>query len=384
MPKVIMQTARTSLRDPATAAEALVAGLGPAPKLAILFASRDRDQRALNRAVRERLPKGTRLWGATTGGEIDRSGMSQGEVVLGALYGDLEVGLGLGRDLSKDPIAAGAAAVAAAAQELGTTLANLDPKKHVGLIMDDGFRWKKDELLLGAMEANSELTLVGGGANDGNPDMSKGSAELHVDGEVVDDAVMVALIRTEAPFAALRHHWYEPTGQMLTITKVDDTHKRALEIDGQPAARRYAELLGVEIDELEFGKPKGFAVRPTAVRVGREHFLRSAWQPLPDGSILFPVLLEQGASLELMKLGDPVGSMRRFFDELPTKLPSPQAAVLFHCGARAAFAHATGQAEALSKAFAAAPPSVGLNVFFEIFKGFHINTTLTTLVFGAR
>jgi hypothetical protein len=37
---------------------------------------------------------------------------------------------------------------------------------------------------------------------------------------------------------------------------------------------------------------------------------------------------------------------------------------------------------ALSRTFASAPPCVGLNVHFEIYCGFHINTTLTSLVFG--
>jgi len=76
-------------KDASTAADDLVSQLGSAtPKLVTLFASRDRDHRALNHAVLERLPKGTRLIGASTGGEIDRGGMSEGEVVLGALSGD--------------------------------------------------------------------------------------------------------------------------------------------------------------------------------------------------------------------------------------------------------------------------------------------------------
>src|SRR5262249_60006787 len=86
--------------------------------------------------------------------------------------------------------------------------------------------------------------------------------------------------------AALRSHWYVPTGQTVRITKIDETAKRALEIDGQPAARRYADLLGVGVDDLEFGKPRGFAVRPTALRVGREYFIRAPWKPLDAGSIL--------------------------------------------------------------------------------------------------
>ena len=76
MPSVDMAHARTAERDPNRAAEELCNQLGSAkPKLVVMYASRDRDQRALNRAVRERLPAGTRLVGATTGGEIDRDGM---------------------------------------------------------------------------------------------------------------------------------------------------------------------------------------------------------------------------------------------------------------------------------------------------------------------
>ncbi len=118
------------------------------------------------------------------------------------------------------------------------------------------------------------------------------------------DCVLVALFKTNAPWAALRSHWYVPTGERLVITKVDDSAPRALEIDGKPAALRYAELLGVPVDDLEFGKPNGFAAQPTALKVGREYFIRAPWKPLPDDSILFANLLEEGTELELMKMGD--------------------------------------------------------------------------------
>ncbi len=132
---------------------------------------------------------------------------------------------------------------------------------------------------------------------------AKASALVHVDGEVATDAVAVALFRTDAPWAALRSHWYAPTCETMRITKVlDESAKRALEIDGKPAAARYAELLGVEIDDLEFGKPKGFVVSPTALKVGKEYFLRAPWKPLEDGSIVFANLLEEGSELELVKI----------------------------------------------------------------------------------
>jgi hypothetical protein len=55
----------------------------------------------------------------------------------------------------------------------------------------------------------------------------------------------------------------------------------------------------------------------------------------------------------------------------------------FHCSGRMWLAQALGQTAALSDAFGAAPPSAGFNCHFELYSGFHINTTLTALAFGA-
>lgn len=386
MSRIDFRAARTAQPDAAAAADDFMEQLGSVtPKLVTLFAARSYDHQALNRALRERLPRGTRLIGASTAGEIDRSGMTEGQAVLGALWGDFDVGIGLGSGLTRDAMSAGSSAMTRACEELGTNPVDLSTDKHVGVVIDDGFRYKKEELLLGMLEQNPDVLLVGGGASDITQDPTKQTALVHVDGEVVTDAALVTVFRTDASFAALRAHWYEPTGEMLRITKIDESHQRALEIDGRPAAARYAEIIGVSIDELEFGKPHGFAVRPTALKVGKEYFLRAPWKPLPDGSVLFANLLEEGAELEVMKLGDIAETTRKFFVEtLPSRVPSPTAALLFHCGARSWFARAVGQADALARTFALAPPCVGFDVHFEIYCGFHINTTLTSLVFGTR
>jgi hypothetical protein len=384
MASIQLKTARSEAIDPQAIAEDLMRQLGGfQPRLVTLYATRERDQRALNRALRDRLPKDTRLIGATTAGEIDRDGLHMGSVVIGALGGDFSVGIGMGGGLSKDAISAGSQAVTRACEELGVRPADLSPRKHVGLVIDDGFRNKKEELLLGLLDRNQGLVLVGGGASDGERDPAKQSAELHVDGEVVTDAVLLAIFHTDAPWAALRHHWYEPTGQLITITKVDDSHRRALEIDGKPAALRYAELIGVPPQELPFGMPRGFSYRPTATKVGREYFMRAAGWPLEDGSIVFANLLEENSEYELMRATDPVASTRKFLqEEMARRVDKPTAALLFHCGGRMWVANAGGFVPELSEAFKTAPPSVGFNVQFEIYCGFHINTTLTALVFG--
>ena len=381
MAEIRLNRSRSALADPEEAAEALVNGLeGGEPKLVTLFAARERDQRAINQAVRRRLPKGTRLIGATTSGEVDNDGVHSGSVVLGALSGDFEVGLGLGRDLSIDAMGAGSAATKAACEELGTRPQNLDPRRYVGAIIDDGLRVKKEELLLGALDRNQSLVVVGGGAAD----PAWQSAEIHFDGEVVTDAALLALFRTDAPWATFRAHPYHPTGKVFTITEVDDTGTRAVTIDGEPAAPRFSALTGVPVEELDFFAPNGFAVHSAALRVGREYFMRGPFKVYPDQSIEFVNLLAEGATLEIMKLGDLVEMTRDFFTkEIPRAVPDPRAALFFNCGARSWIAQARGIVEPLSETFAAAPPCVGFNVHFEIFCGFQINSTLTSLVFGA-
>ncbi len=387
MPKVTLHTARSSKAGATEIADDLMGQLGSvSSKIVFMYAARSHDHQALNKAVRERLPKDVRLVGASTAGEVDRDGMHDETVVLGALDGDFEVGIGFGKNLARDGVSAGSAATKMATAELGARHSDLDGRQYVGIAIDDGLRDMKEQFLLGLMDRNQGLVVVGGGAADPSVFARNDAATslLHVDGEVMTDAAMLVLFKTDAPWAALRSHWYHPTGKTMTITKVDDSHRMALEIDDQPAAKRYAELLGVEVGDLPYGTPTGFAASPLAIRVGNEYFLRAPLFPSPEGGILFANLLEEGTELDLMRLGDPVGETKRFFtDVLPGAVKNPSAALLFDCGGRKRFAEVLGKSRELSDAYKLAPPSVGFNVHFEMYCGFHINTTLTCLAFGS-
>jgi hypothetical protein len=77
------------------------------------------------------------------------------------------------------------------------------------------------------------------------------------------------------------------------------------------------------------------------------------------------------------------GSTRKLFqEEMPARVGTPTASILFHCSGRHWFSEATGKTGEISEAFSAAPYAVGMNCFFEVYCGFNINTTLNALVFG--
>lgn len=381
MATIDLRTIRSRSRDPNQAAEELCLGLGPAaPRLLMVFAPRDHDHGALNRALRDRLPR-ARLVGASCVGQIDRGGLHRDAVVAAAISGDFDVGLGLGRRLSIEPIKAGTSAMFEACEDLGLRPMDLT-KRHVGIVIDDGLRFRKEEFLVGMLEANPTLVAVGGGAGDDSPDSGRAAGVVHVDGRVATNAVLLALIQTDVRWAAMRMHGYAPTGRTLRVTKVDASGFRALEIDGHPAAKRYSELIDVPIDELDFGKARGFSQYPTGVRVGREWFMRSPWRVLPDGSVQFANLLEEGASLEIMRAGDFVQATRHFLDEeIPARVGPPGAALLFHCNERSRYYDALGRGEELAAAFRQ-PWAAGMDSHFETYCGISLNTTLNVLAFG--
>ena len=322
----------------------------------------------------------TRLVGASTGRQIDVDGQHEHSIVGAALTGDFDVGIGFARRLAMDPLRGGAAAMLGACDDLGVAPADLT-KRHVGMVIPDGYVGRNEELLLGMLEPNPGLVLVGGGASDARVD--RPSALLHVDGEVMDNAALLVLFQTDARWAAMRSHWYRPTGRRVTITKVDTTCLRAIAIDGLPAARRYADLLGVDVADLGWDHPAGFGTWPTAIAVGREYVMRAPWKALDDGSVLFANLIEEGMELEIMHAGDLAGMTRRFLsEEMPARVGPPTAALFFTCAGRRWYSDSCGRTDEVSQSFAAAKWAVGMESFFEIFCSFNLNTTLSALVFG--
>ncbi|MFO0555491.1 MAG: FIST N-terminal domain-containing protein [Polyangiaceae bacterium] len=382
MASVTLQSGKSKLEDPNAAAEEALGQLGSGtPKVVFAFIPGPWDQVATHRALRTRLPSGVRLISASTGGELTNAGMHQHTLVLGALYGDIEVGIGLARGLSRDAALAGSQAVERAASELGTRVSALD-RKYGAIVIDDGFKMKKEELLLGVLEKNQGLVLTGGGAS--GYEFMKGSGVIGLDGEVFDDAALVMLFRTNAPWAALRSHWFEPTGKRVHLTKVDVANRKILELDGKPAGPRWGEVVGVPPEHLTFAFPQHLLSFSLAMRVGREYFLRTITKSMTGDELESANLVQEDQELEVMTMGDPIAATRRFFvEEVPRRVPNPKAAILFDCGARRIHSMMLGKLDELGSTLSFAPPCAGLTAQFESYCGFMVNSTLTALVFGS-
>jgi hypothetical protein len=381
MAKIDLQSASTTLTDAAQAADQVLAGIHLArTKIVFGFLPGDRDQRALHQALRERLPKSIRLVTMSTVAGITNEGYLPGAVTLGALGGDLDIGIGYGTGLAGSAPEIGAKMVEKAASELGVSVGDLD-RRSGGIVLDDGSKMKKEELLLGALEHNQGLVLVGGGAVS---DVMGAPGVLGVDGELFSDGALTVLFRTSAPWAAMRHHAFEMLGKRVRVTKVDVANHRILELDGMPAGKRWSELVEAPAEHLTYARPDQLLRHGFALKVGREYFMRSIYKDAESDDLIAANWQQEGQELELARMGDPPAALDKFLThDLPGRVFSPTGVLFFDCGARRFLAQLSDTEKALGASFQKAPPCAGGVVWFETYCGFMVNGTLTSLAFGS-
>lgn len=311
---------------------------------------------------------------------ITNEGYDKDRVVVGLLGGDLDVGIGWGTQLDKDALSLGTNIIEKAAQELGVRVSEMDRKKYGAIVIDDGSRMKKEELLLGVLEKNQSLIVAGGGAKveqHGKPGW------MGVDGEVFTDGALALLFHTDAPWAASRYHSYQPLGKRVRITKIDEVRNRIVEFDGEPAAQRWAKLLGVPSEHLTFECLTEVIKWGLALRVGNEYFMRALQKAQDSNELMTSHWIQEGQEFELMREVDTATDTREFLSNtIRGRVSNPTCALFFDCTARKMVADIKGETGALSAAFSAAPPCLGAIVYYESYCSFMVGGTLTSFVFG--
>jgi hypothetical protein len=225
-------SADSSLRAGAEAA----AGLDPPsdPKLLVAFASCEYDLGRLLEAVRSEVGD-VQLIGCSTAGEIAASGPGDAGVVIAAIGGDgIDVATAVAHDASEDLRGAGELAASYAAFA--------DKRDHeVLLMLTDGLSGDQQEIVRGAYSVvGAGVPMVGGCAGD-NLRMER-TFQFYGD-RVLSDAVVAAMISSDAPLGIGVRHGWRRVGEPMLVTSASDN--RVHEIEGRPALDVYFERLDV-------------------------------------------------------------------------------------------------------------------------------------------
>jgi hypothetical protein len=353
------------------------AACGGRPSLVVVFASHRLDADAVAAAIDQELA-GTPWIGCTSCGEIGAGGDHEGTIAAIAIGSPkLRVGLGIASDLARSALRSSRDAVSAAAASLGLQPEQLQPGKHAAIALVDGRSGFEESFCLGSAATAPQVHFVGGSASDNFEDPPR--ARVFFGGKAYSGAGVVAVIETDLPFAVIESEHMVPTPDRVVVTAADPERRRVAELDGQPAAKRYAQLVAAH------GGGALTAVLassyPFAMYVGGRPYVRSVAE-IDGQTLVFASAVDPGTILRLMRPGDLVGSTRQALLSAASEVGGHLRAVIaFSCLGRHREAMTSGARGALGELYDETP-LVGFHSLGEQKGPLLVNHTLTGLAIG--
>lgn len=288
------------------AAKAALAPLGSEPPVAVLvFASIRYDLEALLHGIHE-VTGAAPVLGATTAGEICNGPQQESVVVVALASPYLTVKVGVGKNVSQDWQKAVAQAVGGPgiSQFFNPQEDNVwreltrQGKSVFGIIFSPGNTRTSDSRSFEILEELKRLSvgripLIGGAAADG---WRMEANSVLWGRQASPDSVLLAVFETQLRFGIAMAHGFGPTSRRAAVTR--SSNHTVLELDGKPAAKRYAHLLCVSPLVLEGKHLTLTTKRPVGVPYGRDQYQLNAAsyftaeqgvrfsQPIPEGSML--------------------------------------------------------------------------------------------------
>lgn len=381
-----VRRASVRARTPEQVAADLADALQPeSTSLVIAFVSSALDPTAVAATMSSRMAP-ARVVGCTSFGEI--AGPVATHTAVAVVLDGVRVryGVGLAAELSRGPIQAGRAAVSAAARAMNLGAENLDPARHVAITLVDGRSPVAEGFCLGTAATAPRIGFVGGSASDtrdvprGNgPASDPQAAAVFHDGFALRDAGIVVVLAPQCSFEVITSEHMIPTPLRVVVTRADPTRRVVLELDGRPAARRYAEVIRAAGGNGPLDN--ALAARfPFAVYIGGRPYVRSV-SGVTGAELHLAAAVDEGAVLRIMRPGDLVAQTRSALAGASSRLGQLDAVLAFSCLGRHLEAQSRGASAALDEVYASLPVC-GFHSFGEQSGPLLVNHTLAALALG--
>lgn len=368
---------------PDTQAEAAVSYIAAqcrdmTPGLLLVFAAASADPEALAAALRGHFPETPHI-ACSTAGEIGPEGYAEGTIVALALPAD---GFHVSTLAIEDLSSVEFADIVRRAERFkldneANPAPGFEKAGAFALSFIDGLSRREEVFISAIHRALEGVPLLGGSTGD---DLEFQRTWCICDGRVLNDAGVLALVRTNHPFSAFRHDNFEPTDMRLVVTECDQDQRRVTELNAAPAAREYADCIGVDPAQLD---SMSFASHPVVVKVGGEFYCRSIGHANADGSLTFFCAVETGVVLTMSRSLHLVDSARAAFKSVAANLGGADLVLGFDCALRRLDAENRQMKRELSDVYRD-HRVVGFNTYGEQFGAMHLNQTFTGLAIGGR
>ena len=342
----------------------------------LFFCSAEYDLAELAAALERSFPS-TPLSGCTTAGEITPLGYDRGSIVaMGFDRRWFAIETALIDDLDHFELTN--------AQPLVDTLLERCRRQAVAPINEhsfaltllDGLSSREEQVLATLDAALGRIPSFGGSAGDDN---HLSHTHVYTAGRFHTRAAVVVMINTQLPFDVFSTHHLTPMAHKLVVTEANREQRRVIELNGLPAAKVYADLVGVAPEQLNAAI---FARHPLAVRIGGQHYVRSIQSVNRDSSLSFYCAVENGIVLTAMQPTPLLDDLNVMLEGVSARLGAPSVIIACDCFLRRMELEALDHLDQASQLLRQSRV-VGFNTYGEQHHGMHVNQTFTGVAFGS-
>ena len=348
----------------------------PDADLQIFYCSPDYDISALEKALVARFGDAP-LIGCTSSGEITPAGYLNGSLTgVSIASDDLAVVTRSMDDLEHFTLADAEPLVKEMLEQLEAKAGEpLNGSNTFGFLLIDGLSMQEESVVSGIYRHLGDIQLFGGSAADGT---RFGKTFLFHEGAFKSNTALFTLVHTRAPFKIFKTEHFTRSDKRMVVTEADSSKRLVTEINGEPAGREYARVMGVNFDQLE---ETIFATHPVMVRVGGANYVRSIMKLNEDESITFACAIDNGIVLSVAEPVNMVSDLEQLFDEIREEIGEPQLVLGCDCLFRHLEIEQQNLREDVSRIFTE-NNVIGFSTYGEQYNAMHVNQTFTGVAIG--
>ncbi len=336
-------------------------------KLVIYFASSVFAPSHVARLMDEAFP-GAETFGCSTAGEIISGRMLTNSIVAMAFNEKAvkDVKVEVLEDLNSDSHRV----FDAFECHFNKTMAKMDPKQYVGIILIDGLSGKEEQVM-DRIGDFTNVNFIGGSAGD---DLKFNKTYVFANGKSYTDAAVLAVLEPGVEFSLIKTQSFAPLPQKLVVTRANEANREIMEFNHKPAAVAYAEALGTSITDA----PNHFMHNPVGLVYEGEPFVRSP-QQIKGDTMKFYCGVKEGVELNLLESTDILADTKEALAMARSELGGISGVINFNCILRTLELRQKGLTNEYGELFSDVP-TIGFSTYGEQFIG-HMNQTATMLVF---
>jgi len=311
----------------------------------------------------------TPVVGSTTPGQIGLGGFTRGGITALSLAGEITVQTFAVELAEMDQIVPG---IATAAKALRHSHPGWRP---FGLLLVDGLSRAEERLASLLYRHLPQVPFVGGSAGD---DLDFRKTYVYAEGIFRTGMAVFTLFNTALPFRTFKFEHFVPTDDILIVTSSGPDNRTVREINGEPAAQVYADLIGVPLESLN---STVFALQPLVLEMGGEQYIRSIGSANPDLSLNLFCAIEDGVILRLSRTVDPVEATRAAFQRVRDEIGEPALVIGCDCILRRLEYESSGLLGTIGNILSH-NQIFGFSTYGEQYDGMHMNQTFTGVAIG--